>query len=59
MSPRERSLESSDKQIPSRETTIVQLAEGASWIEQVVQLAERAIWIEQAVQIARSASWIN
>ena len=59
MSPRERLPESSDKQILSRETTIVQLAEGASWIEQVVQLAERAIWIEQAVQIARSASRIN
>ena len=59
ISLRERLLWALDKQIPNSETTIVQLAELASWIEQAVQLAERASQIEQAVQLACSASWTS
>ena len=59
ISHRERLLRASDKQIPNSKTTIIKLAEGASWTERTVKLARSAIWIEQAVQLARSASWIE
>ncbi|KAF3498751.1 hypothetical protein DY000_02053895 [Brassica cretica] len=48
---RERILQASDKLIPDSKTTIVQLAEGASWTKCTVQLAERASWIDQVVQL--------
>ncbi|KAF3497859.1 hypothetical protein DY000_02053907 [Brassica cretica] len=46
-------------QIPNSETTIIQLAEGASWTEHTVQLAEGASWTERTDQLAEQASWIE
>ncbi|KAF3537203.1 hypothetical protein F2Q69_00022309 [Brassica cretica] len=53
ISLRERLLQASDKQIPNSETTIVQLAEGASWTERTVQLAEWESWTECTIQLAQ------
>ena len=62
ISLRGRLLQASDKQIPNSETTIVQLAEKASWIEQAVQKAswteltvQKASWTECTVQLAERA----